>query len=57
MEGVNMNNSATMIPLIIVLVYIGVLMAISVIISKKQKKKMGKRFCYIKEKIMRLLRQ
>ncbi|MDU6540403.1 sodium:solute symporter family protein [Clostridium sp.] len=38
MEGVNMNNSATMIPLIIVLVYIGVLMAISVIISKKQKK-------------------
>ncbi len=33
-----MNNSATMIPLIIVLVYIGVLMAISVIISKKQKR-------------------
>ena len=33
-----MNNGATMIPLIIVLVYIGVLMAISVIISKKQKK-------------------
>lgn len=51
-----MNNSATMIPLIIVLVYIGVLMAISVIISKKQKK-MGKRFYYIKEKIMQLLQQ